>query len=245
MAATEKQTPILNCIIVDDENLAREGLSEYVEKVEFLNLVGMCSSAIEAADILKQEKVDLMFLDIQMPHLSGLDFLETLIKPPITIFTTAYSEYAIDGFRLKIIDYLLKPITFKRFFQACIKAQKVWLWLNQENVEKDESSVYIRQGDTFLKLEWMDILYVESMQNYLKIHLKNKTHTIHQTMMSIETLLPQSAFFRIHKSYLINIFHIDLITGNKLLIDRNELPISRQRKEDLLNTVVYKKLISK
>lgn len=233
----------LNCLVVDDESLAREGICDFIGKVDFLNLVGECSSAIEAGEMLNTESVDLMFLDIQMPHLSGLEFLESLQNPPLTIFTTAYSEYALDGFRLQVVDYLLKPISFKQFFQASLKAYEIIKLRKQEDV--DSSNVFIRQGDSFVKIMWADILYVESMQNYLKLHFKDKTLIIYQTMISLEELLPKNSFFRIHKSYLVNILHIDLITGNKLLINGQELPISRQRKDELLNTVVYKNLISK
>lgn len=233
----------LNCLVVDDESLAREGICDFIGKVDFLNLVGECSSALEAGEMLNNESVDLMFLDIQMPHLSGLDFLETLQNPPLTIFTTAYSEYALDGFRLQVVDYLLKPISFKQFYQASLKAHEIIKLRKQEDV--DSSNVFIRQGDSFVKIMWADILYVESMQNYLKLHFKDKTLIIYQTMISLEELLPKNSFFRIHKSYLVNILHIDLITGNKLLINGQELPISRQRKDELLNTVVYKNLISK
>lgn len=234
---------ILKCLVVDDESIAREGIVEYIEKLDFMKLVGVCSSAIEAAEYLKQNEIDLMFLDIQMPHLSGLDFLESLQNPPLTIFTTAYSECALDGFRLQVVDYLLKPISFKRFFQASLKAQELVNLRKQGEVEN--SNMFVRQGDSFVRIVWMDILYVESMQNYVKLHFKDKILTIYQTMISLEEMLPKDAFFRIHKSYLINILHIDLITGNRLLIDGHELPISRQRKDDLLNTVVYKNLISK
>lgn len=243
MDAKPKTNQILQCLVVDDESIAREGIIEYIEKLDFLKLAGVCSSAMEAADFLKNNEVDLMFLDIQMPHLSGLDFLESLSNPPLTIFTTAYSEYALDGFRLQVVDYLLKPISFKRFFQASLKAQEIVNLRNQGEVEN--TNMFVRQGDSFVRVVWMDILYVESMQNYVKLHFKDKTLTIYQTMISLEEMLPKDAFFRIHKSYLVNILHIDLITGNKLLIDSHELPISRQRKEDLLNTVVYKNLISK
>lgn len=238
------QGQILRCLVVDDESIAREGIVEYINKLDFLSVAGVCSSALEAAEYLKKHEIDLMFLDIQMPHLSGLDFLESLQNPPLTIFTTAYSEYALDGFRLQVVDYLLKPISFKRFFQATMKALELAKLRNQTE-EQENSNMFVRQGDSFVRIVWSDILYVESMQNYAKLHFKDKTLTIYQTMISLEEMLPKDSFFRIHKSYLVNILHIDLITGNRLLIDGNELPISRQRKEELLNTVVYKNLISK
>ncbi len=235
---------LLKCLVVDDESIAREGIIEYINKLDFLSVAGVCSSALEAAEYLKKHEIDLMFLDIQMPHLSGLEFLESLQNPPLTIFTTAYSEYALDGFRLQVVDYLLKPIAFKRFFQASMKALEI-VKLRNQNDDLENSNMFVRQGDSFVRIVWSDILYIESMQNYVKLHFKDRMLTIYQTMISLEEMLPKDAFFRIHKSYLVNILHIDLITGNKLLIDGNELPISRQRKDELLNTVVYKNLISK
>lgn len=243
-AKMKNSAQLLKCLVVDDESIAREGIIEYINKLDFLSVAGVCSSALEAAEYLKKHEIDLMFLDIQMPHLSGLEFLESLQNPPLTIFTTAYSEYALDGFRLQVVDYLLKPIAFKRFFQASMKALEI-VKLRNQNDDLENSNMFVRQGDSFVRIVWSDILYIESMQNYVKLHFKDRMLTIYQTMISLEEMLPKDAFFRIHKSYLVNILHIDLITGNKLLIDGNELPISRQRKDELLNTVVYKNLISK
>lgn len=233
----------LKCLVVDDESLAREGLIEYIRELDILELVGQCSSAMEASEFLKNNEVHLMYLDIQMPHLTGLDFMESLPNPPLTIFTTAYSEYALDAFRLQVVDYLLKPVSFKRFFQATSKAKGLLEMRDSQSV--DTTMMYVRQGDTFVKIDWTEILFVESMQNYLKLHFKNKMLIIYQTMVSLEEMLPKDSFFRIHKSYLVNIAHIELISANKLMIEGHELPISRHRKEELLDNVVYKKLISK
>jgi len=243
MDITTKNIPVLKCLIIDDEPIAREGIADYIAKLDFMEIAGECSTAIEAAMFLKNDAVDLMFLDIQMPHLSGLEFLESLDKKPLTILTTAYSEYALDGFRLQVVDYLLKPITFQRFFQAAIKARETFTLLN--NKDENNTGVYVRQGDSFVKINWTDILYIEGMQNYLKIHFKDKVLTIHQTMTSIEEMLPKDSFFRIHKSFLINISHIELINCGRIFINGIELPVSRQRREELLNNVVYKNLISK
>ncbi len=233
----------MKCLVVDDEPIAREGIMDFIAKLDFLEITGECSSAIEASGFLKTHTVDLMFLDIQMPHLSGMEFLESLENAPLTILTTAYSEYALDGYRLHVVDYLMKPITFQRFFQAVSKARETFNLRNSS--DELNADMYVRQGDSFLKITWTDILYIESMQNYLKLHFRDKILTIHQTMTSIEDMLPKEAFFRIHKSYLVNISHIELINGGRIFINGKELPISRQRKDDLLNTVVYKNLISK
>lgn len=237
----------LKCLVVDDESIAIAGIVNYIERLDFLELEVSCSSAIEASYILKKQTIDLMFLDINMPYLSGLEFLESLDKAPLTIFTTAYSEYALDGFRLHVVDYLLKPIAFQHFFQASQKALDLFqsriLLQNNENTQTND--IFIRQGDSFRRVNWQDIMYVETMQNYLKLYLKEDMFVIHQTMKSLEEILPQEFFFRIHKSFLVNISYIDTISGGRLFIKNTELPISRHRKENLLNTVVYKKLISK
>jgi len=238
---------VLQCLIVDDESYAIEGIANHVSKLGFLEVAATCSSAIEAGETLRSKNIDLMFLDINMPDLSGLEFLESLDNPPLTIFTTAYSEYALEGYRLNVVDYLLKPISFQRFYQAVEKAIEVFS--TRLSVQKGEGSIssemYIRQGDSFIKIMWEDILYVESMQNYLKLFFEEKTYTIHQSMTSLEELLPQDFFFRIHKSYLVNVSKIDLVSGGRIFVKGKELPLSKHRKEELFNNVILKKLISK
>lgn len=237
----------LRCLVVDDESIAIKGIENYISKLDFLEVAGSISSALEAAEILKKKEIDMMFLDINMPHLSGLEFLESLDKPPLTIITTAYSEYALDGFRLHVVDYLMKPIAFQRFFQAASKAQNLFRsqLILQNEPESTMSNMYVRQGDSFQRIAWEDILYAEGMQNYVKLYFTNKVLTIHQTMVSLEEILPQDYFFRIHRSYLINITHIHKISGGQVLINGSLLPIAKPRREKLLNTVVYKNLISK
>ena len=244
-SSIQPKSQALQCLIVDDESFAIEGIVVHINKLNLLEVAATCSSAIEAREILRNKDIDLMFLDINMPDLSGLEFLESLDKPPLTILTTAYSEYALDGFRLNVVDYLLKPIGFQRFFQAAEKALEVYNSSANQKEEAQPSEMYIRQGDAFVKIAWTDILYVESMQNYLKLHFEEKTYTIHQTMSSLEELLPKEAFFRIHKSFLVNVAHIDLISGGRIFIKGKELPLSKHRKEELFNNVILKKLISK
>lgn len=237
----------LKCLIVDDEENAIDGVVDYLGEIDSLEVVGTCLSAIEAIEVLKKQDIDLMFLDINMPRLTGLELLESMQNPPLTILTTAYSEFALDGFRLNVVDYLLKPYTFQRFFQATQKA----IDLYKSRIVLDEKDggrtfdMYIRQGDSFQRINWEDILFVESMQNYLKLHFADKTFVIHQTMTSLEEVLPKERFFRIHNSYLINVSRIDKINGGRLFINGNELPISKHRKEAFLNSVVYRNLISK
>lgn len=237
----------IKCLIVDDESIAIKGIINYMDKLDFLEATASCSSALEAAEILKKSEIELMFLDINMPHLSGLEFLEALENPPLTIITTAYSEYAIEGFRLHVVDYLLKPIAFQRFFQAATKAQTLFRsqLILRDGQEGTRSDMYVRQGDAFLRIEWEDILYAEGMQNYVKLYFADKVLTIHQTMASLEEILPKNYFFRIHRSYLINISHIHKISGGQVSVNGSNLPIAKPKRQDLLNAVVYKNLISK
>ncbi|WP_418535372.1 LytR/AlgR family response regulator transcription factor [Odoribacter laneus] len=237
----------LKCLIVDDELIATKIIANYAGKVDFLQVEAVCSSSVEAAGMLQNKEIDLMFLDINMPRLSGIEFLESLDKAPLTILTTAYSEYALEGFRLHVVDYLLKPFSFQRFFQAVQKANDLFRsrLLLQKNEEEKTTDIYIRQGDAFLRINWDEILFVEAMQNYLKLHLGGKVFVIRQTMASLEEMLPKDVFFRIHKSFLVNIARIDAVSGGRLFISGIELPISKLRKEELMNTVVFKKLVSK
>jgi DNA-binding LytR/AlgR family response regulator len=237
----------LRCLIVDDEPVAIKGVLNFINRLDFLEVADSCTSAMKAIEILKVKDIDLMFLDINMPMLSGLEFLKSLGKAPLTILTTAYSEHALEGFRLNVVDYLMKPLEFQHFFQAANKALDLFQSriVLQNNKEGSDSDMYIRQGDAFQRINWENILFVEGMQNYLKLHFKDKTFVIHQTMTSLEEILPKDSFFRIHQSYLINTHKIDAISGGRVFIDGKQLPLSRHRKEELLKTVVYIKLISK
>ncbi|NDW12220.1 DNA-binding response regulator [Bacteroides sp. 214] len=242
---TEEQ--LIRCLVVDDEAVAIKGIVNYIQKIDFLKVEETCTSALQAASILKKKEIDLMFLDINMPHLSGLDFLESLENPPLTILTTAYSEYALEGYRLNVIDYLLKPIPFQRFFQAVIKAQGTFqskISFRQNEGERTPD-LYVRQGDAFRKISREDILYVEGMQNYLKLYFKEEVLIIHQTMLSLEEMLPKEMFFRTHRSFLVNIAHINTISGGVVVVGGKELPIASARRNELLESVVYKNLISK
>ncbi len=236
----------LNCLIIDDEPLARLGLADFADKIDFITVVGNCSTALEATTFLQNGSVDLIFLDINLPYLSGLDFLRSLEKPPLVILTTAYSEYALEGYQLQVVDYLLKPISFQRYYQAVLKAKQ----LHETAVGTTLNNVvdpflYIRQGDGFQKISWLELRYIEGMQNYVKLHFKDQVLVIHQTVLTLMDKLPKEHFFRIHKSYVVNISHIESINGNRLFVSGQQLPISRTYRETLLQDVVYKKLLSK
>lgn len=242
------RTHKMRCLLVDDEPLALEGLTLYAEKLDYIDVVACCYSAIEAIDFLNKETVDLMFLDINMPDLTGVEFLETLKNPPLTIFTTAYSEHAVDGFRLNAIDYLLKPIAFPRFVQAAQKARAIFTQQGEQNNATPpliNKEIYLKQGNEFIRIWSADILFVESMQNYIIVHLRDRKITLHQTMSAAAQLLPQHSFFRVHKSYLINIAQIERIRGNIIMINGQEIPVSKHRREELFQVVVDDKLFNK
>lgn len=242
---TSNSFPPLRCLIVDDEDGAIEGILDCVEKLDYLKIVGSCSSGIEAMEVLKNQDIDLMFLDINMPRLSGLELLESLEKAPLIILTTAYSEYALEGYRLHVVDYLLKPYSFQRFLQATQKALDLYRSrLFCKDFDKTED-IYIRQGDSFQRINWNDILFIEAMQNYLKLYFKEKFFVIHQTMISLEDILPKDRFYRVHNSFLVNVNQIESISGGRIFINCHEIPISKHRKEQFFNSVVYKNLISK
>jgi DNA-binding LytR/AlgR family response regulator len=236
---------MINVIIVDDEPLAQDVLETYVEKVPELNLVKKCSNALEANEALKNENIDLMFLDIQMPQLTGIDFLKTLTKPPLVVFTTAYDNYAIEGFELNALDYLLKPISLERFMKAVNKAMDQ-LELQRKDAgsssEMDgEDYIFVKADKKLVKINYNDILYIEGLKDYVIIRMNTSRVITLQTMKSLESKLPQHMFKRIHRSYIINLNKIKAIIGNMVeVIEKNQpkhLPIGKNYREELLEIV--------
>jgi DNA-binding LytR/AlgR family response regulator len=228
----------ISCLIVDDEPLARNLLKEYVDKVSYLDLRGMCSSALEAIDFLRQHPVDLMFLDIQMPDLTGISFLKALQKKPMVIFTTAYSEYALESYDLDVVDYLLKPITFERFLRAVEKASQRRV-LEQatplnEKISPPESSpfIFVKDGTKMVKVNWEDILYIEGLKDYVTIHTRDQKKIVTlQRLKVLETQLPVDKFIRIHNSYIVALNAIEVIYKNDVQIGKVLLPISDSYKK--------------
>lgn len=231
----------MNCLIVDDEYMARLLLEEYVRKVPQLNLVGTCENALEAFHRLKTESVDVLFLDIQMPHLNGLDFVQTLQQKPAIVFTTAYSEHAVEGFRLNAVDYLLKPFSFERFVQAVSKAADFVRFRQQPkaNVTETPSTTsehfFVKSDGKLVKVRYEDILYIEGLKEYVSIYTTDKQRIITlQSIKNLETLLPTPHFLRIHKSYIIQLEFLEAIVGNQVEIQQKLLPIGATYKEELL-----------
>src|SRR5688572_24511733 len=235
MATTKK----IRCLIIGDEPPAQVILKKYISEVERLELVGICNSAVEAISVLQSEQVDLLFLDIQMPGLLGTKFIRTLNNPPKVIFTTAYRKFAVEGFELNAVDYLLKPIGFERFLQAVNKIFQINLSvLNQTGISTDPGEpenlfLYFRVDRRMAKVFLEDILFVESLKDYIKIVTVKKTIVTKQPISSLEALLPADSFIRIHRSYIIAVNKIDSFNADSVEIRKNELPVGRFYKQDV------------
>jgi len=223
----------IKCLIVDDEPLARDVIRRYVEKVPILHLVGECGNAIDALMLLQNQAVDLIFLDIQMPQLTGTEFAKALRNAPNIIFTTAFKEYAIDGFELNAIDYLLKPIPFDRFLRAITKAYpqtSVDINIPQPEITNKKNNsgfIYLKADRKMIKVMLDDILYIESARDYLKIFTHNNFIMTRQTTSSIENMLSEDEFIRIHRSFIVSLKKINSFTNETVEIGNKELPIGK------------------
>jgi len=217
----------IKCLIVDDEILAQDVIEKYICATPTLKLVGKCDNAIDAIAFLHNNKVDLMFLDLNMPEMGGLDMLNTLTRPPKIIFTTAYSEYALESYDYGAVDYLLKPIKFERFMKAINKlAEQFPLPVNGEsNQKRDDNSIFIKEDQITYQIKTGLILFVEAYGNYLKVHTANKTFVTRETMQEMLNQLPEAEFIRVHKSYIVSLAHIDSIMGNRINIKGEEIPV--------------------
>ena len=220
------------CIIIDDEPLSRDVLRKYIGELKDLILLAECPNAFEANEFLNTEQVDLLFLDINMPGLSGISFARSLTVSPLIIFTTAYPEYAVEGFELNALDYLVKPYSFERFLKAVNRANERLLELNTDG---DSSRKIVLKADKKLyALDFSDIKYIEGQGDYMKVHLVDKMLMVHQTLKSILESLPGEEFMRIHKSYLVNLKHIEFIEGNQVKIGKHSIPVSPPNRDKLI-----------
>ncbi|UMB62063.1 LytTR family DNA-binding domain-containing protein [Lutibacter sp. A80] len=229
---------IINCLIVDDEPIARDILENHLQKVATVKVVATCKNAVEAFNQINSNQIDLIFLDINMPEISGLSFAKSINKNIKVIFTTAYREYAVDGFNLQAVDYLLKPISFERILQAVNK------YLGEHTSEIIENSseitpkttefIFVRADRKMVKINFSEINYIESLSDYIKFHLKNKIIVTRETISNIEAKLPQKDFLRIHRSYIVSISKIDSFTNEFIEIHNKALPISRSYKKAIL-----------
>src|SRR5215211_7200947 len=227
----------IKCLVIDDELPAREILKKHITEVEALELCGTCSNAVEAISFLKDNRVDLRFLDIQMPHLLGTNFLRTLKNPPKVIFTTAYRKYAVEGFELDAVDFLLKPISFERFLKGVNKILQLSLPDKSERAIHSENHsesippfLYFRANRKMVKVLFNEILYIEGLNDYIKIVTSNKPIITKHLLASLEEMLPSNSFVRIHKSFIVAINKIESFNADSVDIARTEIPIGRSYK---------------
>jgi DNA-binding LytR/AlgR family response regulator len=225
---------MMNCIAVDDEKLVLDLLSDNISQIPFLNLVKSCRSAMESASVLHTEKIDLIFLDIQMPGINGLQFIQSLSNPPLVIFVTAYKEFAVEGFELNAIDYLLKPVSFERFLKACNKALEIFNLQNRTDDKKpDYFFVYVEYN--LVKISIPDIQYIEGMKDYIKVYLQNISRPVitKMSMKAVEEKLAGRRFVRTHKSFIVNGDKVTTIKRDLIYIGDIELPLSENYKGEV------------
>jgi DNA-binding LytR/AlgR family response regulator len=236
--------PPVNCIIVDDEPIARTILQQYIDRDERLQLTNCYKSASEALKEMQTAQSLLVFLDINMPKISGFEMLRSLLHPPHVIFTTAYRDYALEGFNLNAIDYLLKPYSFERFLQAVNKA--CMLISPQQDVSLPAAPpehVFVKCDGKLVRVNMEDILFVEALKEYVKIHTIGGSYITYQTMQNMEEKLPSLKFFRIHRSYLVAIKYVQMIEGNMVVINKVSIPISRNCKDQFLERIATNRLL--
>ncbi len=229
----------LRCLIVDDEVLAQNVIEKYIDNISTLKLVGKCDNAIEAISFLHNNSVDLLFLDLNMPELSGLEMLKTLNNPPNVILTTAYSEYALESYEYGVVDYLLKPIKLERFMKAINKVVELQAGktvMEQKDITLSKP-VFIKEDHYTHALNPEQILYVEAYGNYLKVHTKERTFVTRMTMQHMSDQLSKDVFCRIHKSYIVNTLFITKVSGNIVFMNETELPVGSTFKNDLINCI--------
>ena len=231
-----QESNTISCIIVDDELIAREVIAIHLSKISSINIVASCSNAMEAFKYISNNKIDLVFLDINMPEISGISFAKSINKDIKIIFTTAYRDYAVEGFELQAVDYLLKPISFDRLLKAVNTYFDVYSNQHKENIEHINSNefMFVRSDRIMVKIDFNDVIYIESYSDYIKIHLSNKTIVTRETISAIEAKLPKKLFIRIHRSYIISIKHITSFTNEQVIILKKSLPISRSYKSKVL-----------
>ncbi|HMU10680.1 MAG TPA: LytTR family DNA-binding domain-containing protein [Ferruginibacter sp.] len=239
----------INCIIIDDEPLARTGLKEYIADIGFLNLLGSYDNALAATEMINSGEVQLLFLDIQMPKITGLDFFKTLKNPPSVIFTTAYPQYALDGFEVNALDYLVKPVSFDRFLKASLKAKDLFevRQVNKTVYRQEETDAYffIKADNKLVKIFYNDILFIEALQNYVNIHTADKKYMSYLTFKSVEDYLPETRFIKVHKSFIISAAKVDSIEGNEIRMGQHRIPISRGLKDEVIEKLVAGKFLKR
>jgi DNA-binding LytR/AlgR family response regulator len=233
---------LIKCIIIEDERLAQDVIKSHLQKAGRFNLVGTYRNAPEAKEAMEKEEIDLLFLDIQLPGMTGLNFLRSLSDPPLVVFTTSYPEYALESYEFNVIDYLLKPISYERFSKTVDKIidGNIFKTAAGEKKPMSREHLFIRSNSKFLRIGFSDILYIEGMKDYLKIHTTEHIIITHQTMVEMENILPPGKFIRIHKSYIISAARIKAVFGNSVDMDKALLPIGLNYKERIMSFIAGK-----
>lgn len=235
----------ITCLIIDDEQPARELLQKYISKIPDLELIHSCKNPLDALNLIQEQSIDLLLLDIQMPDLKGTELLKCIGgKQPLVIFTTAYQEYAIEGYELDVVDYMLKPISFERFLKGIQKVleHKQWMEYKFQNLPSKESSVeknyiVLKENKKLHKVELSSILYIEGMKEYVMFYTTTQKMIIHASLKSLETRLPQDIFLRVHKSYIVNKNKVSNMFGNQLAIGDKYIPIGYSYKRIIVNQI--------
>jgi DNA-binding LytR/AlgR family response regulator len=237
----------LRCMIIDDEPLARKGLEEEVDAIDFLEIAGIAENALQANKLMASLQPDLIFLDIRMPKLNGLDFLRALKNPPMAIIITAYSEFALEGFTLDVIDYLVKPVAFDRLLKACNKAREFYAFTRSKTKEGNYHSdfFYIKCGNKFEKIFLHELLFIKAVDNYVSLHTTTRSLISYLTLKNVEAYLPEGNFMKVHKSYIVAIDKIVHIEGNEISVGGKNIPISRMLKDEVMERIVNNKLIKR
>lgn len=238
---------MINCIITDDEPLARQGLADYVAEIDFLRLLGVCAHPLELMKLMTEHPADLLFLDLQMPKMNGFEFLKVVKQPPMVVITTAYPQFAVQGFEYHVLDYLVKPITFDRFYTAALRArdQHLLATTGETQSKAPDDYIFIKSGQVYEKILLNDILYISAMENYINIVTVHSKHMSLMPLKTIEEYLRNKPFVRVHKSHLVAISRIDAIDGNEIRIGTQRIPISRNYREQVMQEVMEKKLLGR
>lgn len=237
---------MIKCVVIDDEPLARECIVNYINEVDFLQVAGQGSTPLELTDILDKTPVDLMFLDVQMPLMNGIEFLKMSENLPMVILTTAYPSYALEGYELNVLDYLLKPITFNRFFKSALKAKEQYILQNQtvntHQTSATDNYFFIKCNGKYEKVYFDEILFIQAMQNYVIIHTKEQKFTTLLNLKTVAQYLDPNMFLQVHKSYIVSVPKINRLESHEIMISNHKIPISRNFRKEVVEQIVGNKL---
>ena len=237
----------LKCIIIDDEPIARKVLQEFIEEIDYLELAGQAENSLKAMSLLNNNDIDIIFLDINMPKINGIEFLKTTKLNASIIMTTAYTDYAVEAFGLEVLDYLVKPIAFDRFLKACNKAKETEALKKTIQVQptKANDHFFVKYNNQIEKIFYDDLVYAEAMLNYVMLYTNSKKMMVYVTIKSLEEQLPADSFIKVHKSFIVNILKVKSIEGNMINIAEAKIPISQNLRDTVINKIVKDKMIKR